>query len=57
MTTIYVMSSPIGVNGLFYILGFVQIVAFTIFSLFLKETKGLKEHEKKEIYLTKEKSA
>jgi hypothetical protein len=41
MTTIYLMSSSVGVNGLFYILGAFNIVAFFVFTMFLKETKGL----------------
>ena len=54
MGTVYLMSSSFGVNGLFYLLAAIQIAAFLIFSVFLKETKGLDESAKKELYLPKE---
>jgi len=44
------MNSKIGVNGLFYILGFIQVVAFFILNMVLKETKGLTQQEKKMLY-------
>jgi hypothetical protein len=57
MGTIYLINSPVGVNGLFYLLGIVQVAAFFIFTFFLKETKGLSDLEKKSLYAIKEKSA
>jgi len=47
MTCSFIMNSKIGVNGLFYILGCVQVVAFLILNVILKETKGLTQTEKK----------
>lgn len=44
------MNSTIGVNGLFYILGFLQVLAFIVLNMIMKETKGLSAQEKKELY-------
>ena len=57
MGTIYLINSPVGVNGLFYLLGIVQVAAFFLFTFFLKETKGLSDLDKKSLYAIKEKSA
>ena len=48
-----IMNSKLGVNGLFYVLGACQIIAFVVLSIFMKETKGLTAHEKKELYSSK----
>lgn len=47
-----ILNGKIGVSGLFIILGFVQFAAFMLLTTIVKETRGLKAHEKKEIYKT-----
>jgi hypothetical protein len=50
MSFTYLLNSRLGINGIFYVLGAVQIVAFIILSVFMKETKGLSAAEKKQLY-------
>ena len=45
-----IINGSIGVSGLFMILGAIQFACFTLLSTIVKETRGLKAHEKKEIY-------
>jgi hypothetical protein len=40
-STTFLLNSKIGVSGMFYILGFVQVFAVTILYFFMKETEGL----------------
>ena len=50
MTSTYLMNGVLGVDGLFFVLGFIQVVAVILLSIFLKETQGLKPAEKKVLY-------
>lgn len=47
VSTLYVLNSKIGVNGLFLGIAAVHFIAMTIFWYFLKETVGLSAAEKK----------
>ena len=53
MAITFLMNSKLGVNGMFYMLGALQVVAFVVLSIFMKETKGLSAIEKKELYSSK----
>lgn len=46
----YLMNEVLGVDGLFFAFGIIQIIALVIFSFTLKETQGLKPAEKKVLY-------
>jgi hypothetical protein len=50
MSTTALMSGALGVDGLFFVLGVVQVIALVCFSVFMKETQGLKPAEKKQLY-------
>ena len=50
MTTVWVINSKLGTDGLFYVLGGIQVVAFITLWIFVKESKGLSEAEKKSLY-------
>lgn len=53
VSTLYVLNSKIGVNGLFLGIAAVHFIAMTIFWYFLKETVGLTAAEKKQLYSPK----
>ena len=55
MASPFIMSSKIGVDGMFYGLGVSHVIAFSVFMLFLKETQGLSQHDKKKVYCPAEK--
>jgi hypothetical protein len=50
MTTVALLNSKLGVDGLFYLLGGIQGVAFVTLAVFVKESKGLSDTEKKSLY-------
>lgn len=50
MFTTCLLNSKLGVNGMFYVLGIVQMIAVVVLSLFMRETKGLSASEKKKLY-------
>jgi hypothetical protein len=50
MTTTTLLNSKLGVNGMFYILGAIQVASFMILWAFMKETRGLSAQQKKELY-------
>lgn len=50
MSTVSILNSKLGVDGLFYVLGCIQGVAFIVLWLFVKESKGLSDSEKKSLY-------
>lgn len=50
MTTTTLLNSKLGVNGMFYILGAIQVASFVILWAFMKETRGLSAQQKKELY-------
>jgi len=54
MTTQQILASGMGVEGLFMMLGFIQIIGFVILAFTVKETKHLTPQEKKEVYYPKE---
>ena len=54
MTTVWLLNSKLGVDGMFYVLGIIQVLAFVTLGLVVKETKGLSDTEKKNLYTTQE---
>jgi hypothetical protein len=50
MTTVWLLNSKLGVDGMFYCLGAIQVVAFITLMIFVKESKGLSDNEKKSLY-------
>lgn len=38
MTSTYLMNGLLGVDGLFFVLGLIQIIAVILLSIFMKET-------------------
>jgi len=50
MSTPALLNSSLGVIGLFNLLGFIQVFAFVILALIIKETRHLTTQEKKELY-------
>ena len=50
MFTTCLLNSKLGVVGMFFVLGFVQVAAFTFLNFFMKETNGLTPSEKKQLY-------
>jgi len=50
MTTVWLLNSKLGVDGMFYSLGAIQVVAFITLMIFVKESKGLSDNEKKSLY-------
>ena len=44
------MNGLLGVDGLFFVLGLIQIVAVILLSIFMKETQGLTPSEKKVLF-------
>jgi len=50
MTTTTLLNSKLGVNGMFYVLGAIQVASFMILWAFMKETRGLSAQQKKELY-------
>ena len=56
MTTVWLLNSKLGTDGLFYVLGGIQVVAFITLWIFVKESKGLSEVEKKSLYSPVKKS-
>lgn len=50
MTTVWLLNSKLGVDGLFYVLGGIQAIAFITLMVFVKESKGLSDTEKKNLY-------
>ena len=53
MSATLLLNSKLGVEGLFYVLGSGQVVAFIVLFFFLKETKGLSSKQKKNLYKPK----
>ena len=51
MSSTYLMNALLGVDGMFFALGFVQVLAFFFFLIAMKETQGLSASEKKKLYL------
>jgi len=43
MTTVWLLNSKLGVDGMFYLLGIFQIIAFITLGIIIKESKGLTE--------------
>jgi len=56
MTTTYLMSTKLGIHGFFYLLAALNLLATIIFSVFLRETKGLSAEEKRSVYTEKQHS-
>ena len=54
MTTVWLLNSKLGVDGMFYVLGIIQVLAFVTLGLVVKETKGLSDTEKKNLYTAQE---
>lgn len=54
MTSTMLMSGTLGIDGLFFSLGAIQVVAFFFFTFFLKETQGLSASDKKKLYVPEE---
>ena len=52
MSSTYLMNALLGVDGLFFALGFVQVIAFFFFLIAMKETQGLSAQEKKKLYVS-----
>lgn len=50
MFTTCLLNSKIGIVGMFFVLGFIQVAAFTFLNFFMKETNGLTPIEKKQLY-------
>jgi len=45
------INSKLGLDGLFYVLGLMQLIPFVYFALCLKETQGLSTQQKKKLYM------
>lgn len=50
MTTQLILSSGMGVTGLFMMLGFIQVIGVIILAVTIKETSHLSPQQKKEVY-------
>lgn len=53
MTGPLIISSKLGIDGMFFCLGCIHVAAFLLFSMFLQETQGLTSAQKKKVYATK----
>ena len=56
MITPLIMSSKIGIDGMFFGLGLIHMTAMVTFTFLLKETQGLSNKDKKLLYVSKVKS-
>mgnify|MGYP000654553348 CR=1 FL=1 len=45
------MNGALGIDGMFFALGGIQVVALFFFLIFLKETQGLSAVDKKKLYM------
>lgn len=50
MSATWLMNGVLGVDGLFFVLAVIQVIAVICFTFFMKETQGLKPAEKKVLY-------
>lgn len=48
-----IISSKLGIDGMFLVLGIIHVAAFLLFFFFMKETQGLSSIEKKKLYAKK----
>ena len=51
MTFEYQLAGPMGIHGTFWLFGVISLVGFFFVLCFLRESRGLTDKEKKELYM------